>query len=590
MKNMVIACCLSVFWALFPISSFAIPANPLPPDRAFALTVDMPAANTVQVQWQIAPGYYLYAKKISLSFEADVKAAFVVPQGEFKYDGVRGRYEALSGVVTIPVTLEAAAPATTLTVHYQGCSEDGFCYPPMEKKFSLNLLTKTVSTEVPPSSTNFNNLLTDQNGVQALLHSKSLSVMLLIFMGLGLLLAFTPCVLPMMPILASIIVGQKKSMTMRRAFVLSVVYVLGSALTYALAGMLVAGLGGSIQSWLQNPLVIGLMSGLMVLLSLSLFGWYELRFPVAWQNRVTAWATQQQRGAYAGVFMMGVLSTLILSPCVTAPLVGVLMYIAQTGDMILGASALFAMGVGMGIPLILLGTSAGKLLPKRGPWMIAVQKMFGFLMLAMAIWLAARVIPEAYSQLLFGLLLVAVAFYVGIYLPRIIERRFINRSVGLVIGLFAVFIMTGGMMSMGFFTNSKLSMPADNQFVIVRNLADFDKQLSLAQHAQKPVLLDFYADWCASCVEMDNAVFKQPEVQRAIDNFVLLRIDLSANSADDEAMMKRFDVVAPPTILFFTDRGQEVNSRRIIGELGLNEFLSRISTFMAASCDKKIEC
>jgi thiol:disulfide interchange protein DsbD len=285
---------------------------------------------------------------------------------------------------------------------------------------------------------------------------------------------------------------------------------------------------------------------------------------------------------------MGVLATLVVSPCVTAPLVGVLIYIGQTGNLMLGATALFMMGIGMGIPLLLIGMSAGRWLPKSGAWMKAVKELFGIFMVAMAIWLLSRIVSPAATQILFGLLLLGTAVFVGVYLPRLIRFKKVNRLIGLASAMFGLFLVFNG-------ANMKLvTAPiADlniGAFTVVHNIADLDKQLTLAQEAGRPVLLDFYADWCASCVEMDRKVFDKRHVKDALSQFTLVRVDLSENSSTDGEMLKHFDVVAPPTMIFFNNSGREVSSRRIVGELDESEFLTRIQSFVTASCDTKIQC
>ncbi|MCW5584073.1 MAG: protein-disulfide reductase DsbD, partial [Gammaproteobacteria bacterium] len=456
------------------------------------------------------------------------------PQSQLKQNPNHIGEEVYSGQVTIPVALQTMNQQIQLSVDYQGCSERGFCYPPMSKTYQLDLTNHAAlpaqgDHHLSAFYSSFRALLTDQNDVHHLFSSQSLGVMLLIFAGLGLLLAFTPCVLPMIPILTSIIVGHKQPVSTKKAFLLSSTYVLGASITYAMVGIVAALMGNSLQAWLQQPWIIAMVSILFVILSLSLFGLYDLRLPRYWQNHITAISRKQEGGTYIGVFIMGIVSTLIVSPCVTAPLVGVLMYIAQSGNVVLGAGALFVMSVGMGMPLIAIGVSTGKWMPRRGPWMNAVQKTFGVLMLCMAAWLFSRVVSFPEST-------------------------------------------------------------AASSFVVVHNEKDLHQQLINAQALRKPVLLDFYADWCESCVSMDKKVFNEPSVRHVLNQFVLLRADLSANNADDAALLKTYNVIAPPTVLFFNHQGQEVNSHRIVGELSAQEFMTRINTFITASCDKKVTC
>ena len=301
---------------------------------------------------------------------------------------------------------------------------------------------------------------------------------------------------------------------------------------------------------------------------------------------------KQQSGTYVGVFIMGMVSTLIVSPCVTAPLVGVLMYIGQTGDIILGASALFAMGIGMGIPLLIIGMSARRALPKSGPWMDLVKKFFGLIMFGMAIWIFSRISSMTVKFEAVAVLLLGAGLFIGVMLPRYIGWRKLNRGIGFAAGMAGVLLMVSvAIMPKSNGTgNLADSLNTGHSFIVVHNLAELNQQLMLAQTEHKPAILDFYADWCESCVLMDKNVFSMPDVKHALDNFILLRADLSENNEADDVMLKNFAVVAPPTVIFFNNVGKEVNSRRIIGELNAQEFVGRINTFMSASCDKKIQC
>lgn len=568
---------------LFTTSIFAAGREkPLPVNKAFVLSYTI-SQNEVHAKWHIAPGYYLYRDRMRIKTIPETKITVNYPKGEMKRDLTHKDYEIYSGDLNVPITLDGNTQKLQLSIDYQGCSERGFCYPPMHKNIALNLTTQQgpVATNTPTPPPSLGALLTDQNGVKSLFYSEHFGILLSFFVGLGLLLAFTPCVFPMIPILTGIIVGQKETVSTRKAFFLSLTYVLGSAITYAMAGLLAASMGSSLQVWLQKPLIIGIASAFFVLLAISLFGLYDVRLPNRVHNLVSGISNKQQSGTYIGVFLMGVLSTLIVSPCVTAPLVGVLMYIGQTGDLVLGASALFAMGMGMGIPLLIIGMSAGKWLPKSGAWMEAVKKFFGILMLGMAIWLLSRIVPTVITTILWGCLLIAVAAFLGIYLPRIVGRYKFNRSLGFVVGFSGMLVMFGGVAvptsTLQWVTPHAAQQSVSPSFTIVHNVADFNKELALARAANQPAILDFYADWCDSCVTMDRNVFNSSDVQRKMNNYVLLRVDLSGNTPADEALLKHFDVIAPPTVLFFDASGREMNSQRIVGEVNAKEFLARLS-------------
>lgn len=586
---------------MISVSSYAIPYNkiPLSAGQAFKFSVMLSGSQQITAHWQIAPHHYLYRDRIRFSFEPNMPVTIHFPVAEVKQLD-EATTQVYSGKLSIPIDLQTTANKIKLRVEYQGCSTEKFCYPPIQHTILLDLSTKrTVTTSSQPIKDNIDksisqtatrqdviqpkslgSLLTDQRGVTKLFESYNLLLLLLMFMGLGLLLAFTPCVLPMIPILMSIILGQKKPLNTKKAFMLSLSYVLGSAIIYAFAGMLAAIVGSSLQAWLQKPWIIAATSGLFVLLALSLFGLYDLHPPKWLHRRIAHMSNKQQAGTYFGVFSMGMISSLIVSPCVTAPLVGVLLYISHTGDLLLGATALFVMGVGMGMPLLVIGTSAGKLLPKSGPWMVAVKKVFGILMLAMAIWLLSRVISENTAMFLWLMLLLGIAIFFSFYLPRLLGRHILNRSFAIILGFASIvtFLMISGIIPprlLNVDLTQKININK-NLFTIVRDSIELKKELNLAQAQGRPVILDFYADWCESCIIMDRNVFQQPEVQRVLTNFVLLRVDLTANTAADEAILKTYNVIAPPTVLFFNAQGQEINSQRIVGEVNAKEFLTRV--------------
>lgn len=578
-------------------SGTALAVQPLPADQAFQVTATMTAGNQLETKWKVAPGYFLYADKMQFSTNPVLSLAPKFPATLNKHDPIRGEVAVFAGEFTIPLQLDNSVAALRLDVAYQGCSKDGFCYPPEKKSFELNFTggaTNTDSNRVVTSQ-GISALLTDQYGVQTLLAAEHRGVLFFIFFCLGILMAFTPCVLPMLPILTGIIAGQKRNATSLKIFLLSACYVLGMAVTYALAGMLAAYAGGSLQVWLQTPSVIIFSSALFVLLAFSLFEFYELPVSRRWQNTVSSWSTRHEGGTFVGVFFMGILSTLVVSPCVTAPLVGVLLYIGRTGDMLLGGSVLFMMGLGMGVPLMLLGMSAGRWLPKSGPWMQAVTKSFGVIMLGMAIWLLGRIIPMTALMILWGLYLVGIALFFSLYLTRVIGRHKINHTLGVSTGLLGVFMIlsTLGIPAvLGRWTGDvgTSAIQASSDFAVVHDHAELARLLSEAKAAGRPVLVDFYADWCTSCVIMDSEVFAHQNVKLALQPFKLVRVDLSQNTAEDQALLQAYSVIAPPTVVFFSAAGVEVNSRRIVGEMSAKDFLNKINLFMAASCDIKAQC
>ncbi|HEX2549043.1 MAG TPA: protein-disulfide reductase DsbD, partial [Gammaproteobacteria bacterium] len=404
---------------------------------------------------------------------------------------------------------------------------------------------------------------------------------LLSFLGLGFLLGFTPCVLPMIPILSSIIVGHRFKHIPFKTFLLSLSYVMGMAISYAIAGMVIALIGSRIQTTLQQPWIIVIASLLFVWLAFSLFGFYQLRLPARLQKRITDMSNRQKGGSYLGVFFMGGISSLIVSPCVSAPLVGVLAYIADSGDVILGAIALFLLGFGMGIPLLLFGASAGKLLPKAGSWMIIIERAVGVVLLALAIGLLGRVLPSPVILVLWGVLLIFIAIYISLFKRTATDRGFIRRGIASVILVYGIILVIGGFLGNKdplhpWDSGKMISVQRTLHFQTITDMDNLNMALANAKQDGKPVLLDFYADWCVACVIMEQHVFTDNNVMEALSPFVLLRIDVTKNSDFNQAVMSRYGVIAPPTFLFFESSGVEYRSARIIGEKSSDQFLTQL--------------
>lgn len=566
---------------------------PLPPEQAFAPSIYSASTKRAIVRWQIAPGYYLYQDQLQITLLSPQQGKITHinwPQGQERHNSVKGVYQAYFDSVRIPVQLQnvAKGDAVKLLVNYQGCSQSGFCYPPAQTTLAFTMGVTAVtdgSSSINSATSNVldasASLVTDQHGITQLLLNQHWVTNIFIFMALGLLLSFTPCVLPMVPILSSIIIGQGAQLTTKKAFALSFAYVLGMALTYALAGLVAAWLGNSIQVALQKPVFIIVVSGLFVVLALSLFGWYEIRLPSKWQNYFYGFNQRQRGGHYLGVFLMGVGSTLIVSPCVSAPLVGVLTYIATTGNMALGGITLLALGIGMGIPLLVIGTSAGKWLPHVGPWMDSVKMLFGLLMLGMAVWLLSRVITTSMSLLLWILLcLSAVVLFFKLFSSRPAWRK-LHKMLGVTLGVCGATLILGVEtnqldLTRVFPLSARQQQTEISRFIVVRDMAQLKHELDLAKLTNKPVMLDFYADWCVSCVEMDKMVWNDMQVGAALTQFVLLRADVTANDSSAQALMKYFNVIAPPTVIFFDSSGQELRNARVVGEIKAKEFLARL--------------
>jgi len=583
----------------------------LPPDEAFQLSVKMVSDNKVALSVMIAEGYYLYREKFA--FESATEGVSILPYelpaGVIKEDEFLGRTEVYHSSFAIDLVLsgQSADGKFQLVAKYQGCAEKGICYPPISKTIDLvpgkaDGTTPAVTegagekTSMPenPSSV-ANGEISEEQTVIAMLSEGSIGSTILAFFLFGLALSLTPCVFPMIPILSGIIVGQGTEITRKKSFTLSVVYVLGMTIMYTIAGMLAGLTGELLSSAFQNPWVLGGSALVFVLLSFSMFGFYDLQLPASLQTRLTEKSNNIPGGAYSGVFVMGALSALIVGPCVAAPLSGALLYIGQTGDFMLGGVALFVMSLGMGVPLLLIGASAGSLLPKAGAWMNAVKAVFGVLMLAVAIWLLERILPSAVILALWAALLIISAIYMRALdtLPEMASgwQRF-WKGTGIVVLLYGIALLFGSLTGATDVFNPLEKMTGSAQFVSVngstsqgegglsfeevKGMEEFDQALASAVSAGKPVFVDFYADWCVECVRMENTTFKSPSVITALAGYQLLRLDLTANDEIDKQVLKKFSLFGPPALLFFGTDGQEIRHMRVIGYQDAAEFTATV--------------
>ncbi len=581
----------------------------LPPERAFVPTVLPPVDGYIPVRFDIAEGYYLYRDKFSFAL-SDAGGASLgeaqLPEGKEKEDPFFGLIQIYRDSVEarLPVSGLVAAAEASLTLGYQGCADIGVCYPPQTSTLKVNLTpgaltsgTLAASTAAAGGDGNAGSggggaasggaALSEQGQIAATLSTASVWVTALTFYGLGLLLAFTPCVFPMVPILSGIIVGQGHDVTTRHALLLSVVYVLAMALTYTVLGVVIGLSGENVQVWFQNPWVLGTFAALFVLLSLSMFGFYELQMPSAIQSKLTDVSNHQKGGKLAGVAVMGFLSALIVGPCVTAPLVGALIYIAETGDGLLGGFALFSLSLGMGTPLLLIGASAGKLLPRVGPWMESVKAVFGVLLLGMAIWLLERVIPAGATMVLVAALVIVSGIYLGALEPIREHHSGWHKLwkgsgvIALVYGVLLLIGAAGGGHSLlaplkGVFAGGGVAQTEHLQFRPVKGTEGLDAAIAQASASGQTVMLDFYADWCISCKEMEAFTFTDPGVQSALVGSVVLQADVTANDEADQALLKRYGLFGPPAILFFDEQGRELPSRRVVGFVPADEFAAHV--------------
>jgi thiol:disulfide interchange protein DsbD len=562
--------------------------DPLPEELAFQPVVTSVTPFDLQVNWTIADGYYLYRDSIKVLATGEVAQPGrpIIPPGTPKWDEHFGDTQVFYKNLTIDVPLSRASPTAgvlPLILEYQGCKEDSICYPP--KSLALNIKLPAATAADLPRDVNFEpEVISEQDRLSAMILNGNLFIVMLTFTGLGLLLAFTPCVLPMVPILSGIIAGQGKDVTTSRAFSLSLTYVLGMALTYTLAGAAFAAMGGQIQAALQKPWIIVGVAALFVALALSMFGLYELQMPAALQTRMSAISNKQRSGTLFGTAVMGILSALIVTTCVAPPLVASMTVIASAGDVTRGALSLFSMSIGMGIPLLVIGTSAGRWLPKAGPWMNAIKGAFGFMLLGLAIWMLERVLPGAITMALWAMLVFMAGIFMGAFQSIDANARpfrKLAKGAGLLATLYGAAILLGALsgsvnplqpLRFAGGPASQIELP----FKRIKTVADLDRELAAASDVGKPVMLDFYADWCVSCKEMEHYTFSDERVQRSLADVVLLQADVTANDTDDQALLQRFDIFGPPTIVFFDASGQERKNFRVVGFMPAADFSAHV--------------
>ena len=566
------------------LCSFANAEDLLPPSLAFKPTARALDGKTIEVRFEIAKGYYLYRDKFRFSAEpAGVRLGTpTLPTGKEKDDDTFGKVQVYykEALIRLPVERNSSGPLSlTLNLTSQGCANVGVCYPPQKHTVSLELpdsASNPVAAPLPASDS-------DESGrIAQLLKDAKLWAIAASFFGFGLLLSLTPCVFPMIPIVSGIIVGSGRNghgVSHARGFTLSLTYVLGMATTYATVGV-AAGLTGTLISVaLQNQWVLGGFAMIFVVLSLSMFGFYELQLPTFLQSKVSEEASHIKGGSLPGVAVMGALSAIIVGPCVAAPLAGALLYIGQTGDALLGGIALFCMALGMGVPLLAVGLSAGTLLPKSGAWMEAVKKAFGVLLLATALWLVAPVIPTVVQMGAWSLLLIVSAVYLHAVDPLPTHAKGWPRfwkGIGLVI------LIVGAAMLVGALSGAKdplqpltgLREGASGEvarlpFVRIRSVAELDAHLKTTD---RPVMLDFYADWCVSCKEIERFTFSDARVRQTLAGWTLLQADVTANLDEDKALLARFKLFGPPGILFFDSRGEELSNVRVVGYQNAEHF------------------
>ncbi len=603
---------LALIASLLP---FSASANPIAPEQAFAMRAQALDGQTIEVVFDIAKAYYLYGDKFR--FESDASGVRFgtaqKPAGKMHEDAFFGETETHRGELrmVLPVTSAEGVRRFELAVTSQGCWDGGICYPPTLQTAAIDLDAPPVARSsaldrllgrspaaapaaalsspasapgtadsLGPSTADASAPGDESGEVARLLAGASVPLILASFFGFGLLLAFTPCTFPMIPILSGIIVGHGENITRGRALLLSLAYVLGMAVTYALAGVAAGITGTMLTAALQNVWVLSAFAVVFVLLSLSMFGFYELQMPAALQSQLARSANHRKRGSLGGVTTMGILSALIVGPCVAAPLAGALLYIAQTGDAVLGGWALFAMGMGMGAPLLLIGVLARSALPKVGPWMDGVKKSFGVMLLAVALWMLMPVLPPALTMVGWAALLLFSGIFLHALDPLPVHAKGWQRfwkAFGVVL------LIAGAAMLVGALAGSRdplqplavlrssAASPVLPSFDRVNSIAELDARLA---SADRPVMLDFYADWCVSCKEMERFTFTDPQVADRMGRMLLLKADVTANSEEHKALLKRFGLFGPPGIIFFAPGGEERRDLRVIGFMKAAPFAS----------------
>lgn len=590
-----------LFFVLFFNTMIFAEPKFLMPEEAFKVSAHMKKRCTASATIELGKDIYLYQSKITakvLEKNSGIVVDRLVLPDATDHDGEK--VYTTSPTFDIPLVktkeMNEIVPIT-LVIGYQGCSEQGLCYEPMETKFTFDIET----SKLPLKKTNKTPLkntvsaggkspitVSETDRITQTFIEGNVPLILLTFFTFGLLLSLTPCIFPMIPILSSIIVAQGKEMNAKRGFTLSLVYVLSMSIAYTIAGVLAGLFGGNIQIAMQNPWVISTFALLFVGLAISMFGFFKIGLPSSWQTRLTKSSEEAgSKGGYLGVAIMGFLSALIVGPCVAPPLAGALVYIGQSGDALLGGAALFVLSIGMGIPLILIGTGAGKYMPRPGGWMDTVSHVFGVVMLAIAIWMLSRIIDPSIAMILWAALLIIVSVYLGALEP--VHGKGIKpfyKGIGIIFLVYGLMLFYGGVKGEENFlaplgnnavaTATNAPTASALEFKTIHSSEELDA--ILAQNKGKKVMLDFYADWCSSCKELDEITFKDPAVIQSLNNYVLVRVDVTADSDSEKALTKRFNLFGPPAMIFFDESGKSIQGADLVGYKDPQSFITHIKT------------
>ena len=565
---------------LFLISSFLLPTSYakgpetatqfLPPDEAFVPSVEQIEDKQIRVSWKIADGYYLYVGMFEFSVDNDTTIEKVImPDGIKKQDEFFGDVDVFYNQAIADIFLKTSSRDIKLKIKYQGCAEAGLCYPPIEKKYNLKLDAVSENYFKKVSGNN------DQISISNNLANQSLFLNIILFFLAGMLLAFTPCVFPMIPILTGIIVGQGNNLSTRRAFAMSLTYVIAMSVTYALIGMLVASSGINIQANLQNPYVLISFALLFFIFALAMFDFFRIQMPTVIQNFLVNKSNAGNSGTFVGVGIMGSLSALIVGPCVTAPLIGALIYISTTGDYVIGGMVLFSLGLGMGTPLLVLGTSASSLLKTIGKYLPLVNKVFGLLFLVVAIWLLERILSEQVSAFLWTALAIASLLYLNTSnnLKSILKPLF-SKLISLILVIYS------GLQFYGISNNSSYnpstSFIENKSNIVFTKVYDTKNLYENINNVENITMIDLYADWCVACKELEKYTFTDPRVEKILSKINLVKYDITKTSEDSTVFLSKHKLFGPPAILFYENNGIEIRNARIVGFVDAESFLNKI--------------
>lgn len=591
------------------VSRVAFAAGPRPADEVFKLNVQLDEETGIELNWSIAPGHYLYRDRITATRDGK-PLKITLSRGDMKDDPTFGLTEVYHRAAMATVAMEDLPKSGTIQVTYQGCAENILCYPPITKAIDLDTLAVTEPSEAEHNGVNSGHVEYESNssagavpaavdpgtgsaGVAGISLNGGYLPMLAAFFGFGLLLSLTPCVFPMVPILSGMLARTGGGLSVGRSLVLSGTYVLAMAAAYSLLGVFAAWSGENLQAVLQTPWAILLISLTFVVLALSMFGLFELQLPQHWTTKLGGAAGN--RGSVGGAGLLGFGSALIVGPCVTPPLAAALIYVAQTGNILRGSSALFALGVGMGIPLLAFGILGAKVLPRSGPWLANVKSAFGFIFIGLAIWMASRVLPIPIVAAAWGLLFIAVGFALdalNIFKSAWVMPRMAFRTAGVIAMLYGCVLLVGAasaqyeplrpLDAVGLVTRPQSAEVDKSHFQIVSSEAELDRAIASASKQGRMVMVDFSAEWCVECKVMERDVLSVPAVLHELRNVVLIRADVTRVDRSSKKLMRRFDVVGPPTIVFLDPEGSEISSTRVIGAVGVDAFLAKVTKALRA--------